>query len=105
MQFYLILLPILYLIVSYISIYKMHTIFTRILRLAMGILLLIVVAISTLQFPTENWWVFVVLLLLVGNVEITAFKSSKQDHKGVQLLNLLTLILIIVYIILVFIMY
>ena len=40
MQLYLILLPILYLVVSYISIYKMPTIFTRILRIIMGILLL-----------------------------------------------------------------
>ena len=88
MQLYLILLPILYLIVSYISIYKMPTIFTRIL-----------------QFPTENWWVFIVLLLLVGNVEVTGFKAIKQDRKGLLILNLLTLLLYIVYLILVFIMY
>ncbi|MGS0651372.1 membrane stabilizing protein MspA, partial [Staphylococcus arlettae] len=43
MQLYLVLLPILYLIVSYISIYKMNTIFTRILRIIMALLLLFVV--------------------------------------------------------------
>ncbi len=105
MQLYLILLPILYLVVSYISIYKMPTIFTRILRIIMGILLLFVIAITTLQFPTENWWVFIVLLLLVGNVEVTGFKAIKQDRKGLLILNLLTLLLYIVYLILVFIMY
>lgn len=47
----------------------------------MGILLLFVVAITTLQFPKENWWVFIVLLLLVGNIEVTGFKELKGDKK------------------------
>ena len=46
MLLYLILLPILYLIVAYISIFKMRSIFTRILRIIMGVLLLFVVAIT-----------------------------------------------------------
>ena len=81
MQLYLIFLPILYLIVSYISIFKMDTIITRILRIIMSLLLLFVVAITTLSFPAVNWWVFILLLLIVGNVEITAFKHLKQDKK------------------------
>lgn len=81
MKLYLILLPLLYLIVSYISIFKMNSIFTRILRIIMAVLLLFVVAITTMQFPNENWWVFIVLLLLVGNVEVTAFKSLKMMLK------------------------
>ncbi|HGZ2948474.1 TPA: membrane stabilizing protein MspA, partial [Staphylococcus aureus] len=68
MQFYLILLAILYLIVSFISIFKMEVVFTRILRIIMGVLLLFVLALTTMSFPKENWWVFIVLLLLVGNV-------------------------------------
>ncbi|HDH6094350.1 membrane stabilizing protein MspA, partial [Staphylococcus aureus] len=71
MQFYLILLAILYLIVSFISIFKMEVVFTRILRIIMGVLLLFVLALTTMSFPKENWWVFIVLLLLVGNVEVT----------------------------------
>ncbi|GGG91168.1 hypothetical protein E2558_07285 [Staphylococcus pragensis] len=105
MKLYLLLLPILYLIVSYITIFKMHSVFTRILRIVMGILLLFVVAITTLKFPAENWWVFVVLVLLVGNVEVTAFKALKNDHKGVSILNILSLILFVIYIILTFVMY
>ncbi|HDC8462262.1 TPA: membrane stabilizing protein MspA, partial [Staphylococcus aureus] len=66
MQFYLILLALLYLVVSFISIFKMEVIFTRILRIIMGVLLLFVVALTTMSFPKENWWVFIVLLLLVG---------------------------------------
>ncbi|MDN6843129.1 MAG: membrane stabilizing protein MspA, partial [Staphylococcus equorum] len=100
MQLYLIFLPILYLIVSYISIFKMPTIITRILRIIMALLLLFVVAITTLSFPAINWWVFIVLLLIVGNVEITAFKNGKKDSKGVQILNIITVILFVVYAIL-----
>ncbi|GAA6826343.1 hypothetical protein ISO99_11105 [Staphylococcus sp. 18_1_E_LY] len=105
MQLYLILLPLLYLIVSYISIYKMNTIFTKILRIIMAILLIFVVALTTLSFAAVNWWVFVILLLIVGNVEITAFKFSKQDPKAVNILNIITAILIVIYIILTLILY
>ena len=87
--------------VSYISIFKMNSIFTRILRIIMAVLLLFVVAITTMQFPNENWWVFIVLLLLVGNVEVTAFKSLKNDVKGVNILNILSIGLFVIYIILI----
>ena len=53
MQFYLILLAILYLIVSFISIFKMEVVFTRILRIIMGVLLLFVLALTTMSFPKE----------------------------------------------------
>ncbi|MDN8977896.1 membrane stabilizing protein MspA, partial [Staphylococcus aureus] len=63
MQFYLILLAILNLIVSFISIFKMEVVFTSILRIIMGVLLLFVLSLKTMSFPKENWWVFIVLLL------------------------------------------
>ena len=100
MQFYLILLAILYLIVSFISIFKMEVVFTRILRIIMGVLLLFVVALTTMSFPKENWWVFIVLLLLVGNVEVTGFKMLKKDLKGVNILNLMSLFIFVIYFIL-----
>lgn len=100
MQFYLILLAILYLIVSFISIFKMEVIFTRISRIIMGVLLLFVLALTTMSFPKENWWVFIVLLLLVGNVEVTGFKMLKKDLKGVNILNLMSLFIFVIYFIL-----
>ncbi|AYX90477.1 membrane stabilizing protein MspA [Staphylococcus cohnii] len=105
MQLYLIFLPVLYLIVSYISIFKMNTIITRILRIIMSLLLLFVVAITTLSFPAINWWVFIVLLLIIGNVEITAFKNSKNDQKAVQILNIMSVILFVIYVILTLVLY
>ncbi|HEE1566466.1 TPA: membrane stabilizing protein MspA [Staphylococcus aureus] len=100
MQFYLILLAILYLIVSFISIFKMEVVFTSILRIIMGVLLLFVLALTTMSFPKENWWVFIVLLLLVGNVEVTGFKMLKKDLKGVNILNLMSLFIFVIYFIL-----
>lgn len=100
MQFYLILLAILYLIVSFISIFKMEVVFTRILRIIMGVLLLFVLALTTMSFPKKNWWVFIVLLLLVGNVEVTGFKMLKKDLKGVNILNLMSLFIFVIYFIL-----
>ena len=82
----------------------MHSIITRILRIIMGVLLLFVLAVTTLQFPAENWWVFIVLALLVGNVEVR-FKELKHDTKAVSILNILSVILFIIYVILTFIMY
>ncbi|HBC4279157.1 TPA: membrane stabilizing protein MspA [Staphylococcus aureus] len=100
MQFYLILLAILYLIVSFISIFKMEVVFTRILRIIMGVLLLFVLALTTMSFPKENWWVFIVLLLSVSNVEVTGFKMLKKDLKGVNILNLMSLFIFVIYFIL-----
>ncbi|HBE8290852.1 TPA: membrane stabilizing protein MspA [Staphylococcus aureus] len=100
MQFYLILLAILYLIVSFISIFKMEVVFTRILRIIMGVLLLFVLALTMMSFPKENWWVFIVLLLFVGNVEVTGFKMLKKDLKGVNILNLMSLFIFVIYFIL-----
>ncbi|MBA8771174.1 MULTISPECIES: membrane stabilizing protein MspA [Staphylococcus] len=100
---YLILLPLMYLIVGYISIFKLQIAMPKILRAIMGILLIIVVATSLIYYPAQTWWLFVVLLLLIGNVEITAFKHSKGDEKGVQILNMMTLFILVIYIIVAFI--
>src|SRR5699024_6318313 len=105
MQLYLIFLPVLYLIVSYISIFKMNTIITRILRIIMALLLLFVVAITTLLFPAVNWWVFIVLLLIVGNVEITAFKNSMNYHNAVLIVTIMTTVSFVIYFILTLVIY
>ncbi|WP_341776565.1 membrane stabilizing protein MspA [Staphylococcus simulans] len=105
MQLYLLLLPVLYLFVSYISIYKMNTIYSSVLRMVMGGLLILIVAIINLTVPPVAWWEFAVIVMLVGNVEITAFKYSKGDQKGVSLLNMMTLLIFVISTILTFVLY
>ncbi|MEJ7541317.1 membrane stabilizing protein MspA [Staphylococcus intermedius] len=97
---YLILLPLMYLVVAYISIFKMRIMMPKLLRVIMGLLLIIVVGTSLVYYPAEAWWVFVVLILLIGNIEITAFKHSKNDEKGVRILNMMSLFILIIYIVL-----
>ncbi|HCA7014194.1 TPA: membrane stabilizing protein MspA [Staphylococcus pseudintermedius] len=98
---YLILLPLMYLVVAYISIFKMRIMMPKLLRVIMGLLLIIVVATSLVYYPASTWWVFVALILLIGNVEITAFKHSKNDEKGVRILNMMSLFILVIYIVLV----
>ncbi|PCF43693.1 membrane stabilizing protein MspA [Staphylococcus delphini] len=98
---YLILLPLMYLVVAYISIFKMRIMMPKLLRVIIGLLLIIVVGTSLVYYPAETCWVFVVLILLIGNVEITAFKHSKNDEKGVRILNMMSLFILVIYIVLV----
>lgn len=105
MQLYLLLLPVLYLFVSYISIYKMNTIYSSVLRMVMGGLLILIVAMINLTVPPVAWWECAVIVMLVGNVEITAFKYSKGDQKGVFLLNVMTLLIFVISTILTFVLY
>lgn len=105
MLVYLLLLPILYLAVGYITIFKMNTTFSRILRIIMAILLLFVCAFTTVYYNSSAWWAFVVLLMLVANVEVTGFKQLKKDQKGVAILNGITVMVGIIYIILAIVLY
>lgn len=74
---------------------------TDILRIIMSILLLITVVLTLIQFSMSALWIGLVLLLLIGNVEITAFKNHKGDRKGVTILNLMTIMATVIYILLV----
>ncbi len=73
--------------------------------MVMGGLLILIVAMINLTVPPVAWWEFAVIVMLVGNVEITAFKYSKGDQKGVFLLNVMTLFIFIISTILTFVLY
>ena len=83
----------------------MKTIYATILRIIMGVLLILVVAMSNLSAPPASWWEFAVIVMLVGNVEITAFKYSKGDKKGVSILNAMTLFIFVISVILTLVVY
>jgi len=83
----------------------MNTIYASILRMIMGVLLILVVAMSNLSAPLVAWWEFAVIVMLVGNVEITAFKYSKGDKKGVSILNMMTLFIFVISVILTLVVY
>ena len=101
----LLLFTLIYLIISYLSIYQLHTMLTQALRFIMGLMLLVFLGSMIFTFPLQYWWLLAVLLCLVLNIEITAFKYRVKDKKGVQLLNLMTIFILIIYVILIFIIF
>lgn len=105
MLIYLLLLPLLYLAVSYITIFKMPVRLPKILRMVMGVVLLLICGLTTTYYHGQAWWVFAILVMLVINVEITSFKSLKQDRKGVAILNGITVMITVLYFILAIILY
>ena len=105
----LLLFTLIYLIISYLSIYQLHTMLTQALRFIMGLMLLVFLGSMIFTFPLQYWWLLAVLLCLVLNIEITAKYRSKvyrvKDKKGIQLLNLMTIFILIIYVILIFIIF
>nr|WP_263314969.1 membrane stabilizing protein MspA [Mammaliicoccus sp. Marseille-Q6498] len=101
----LLLFTFIYLIISYLSIYQLHTMLTQALRFIMGLMLLVFLGSIVFGFATHIWWLLAVLVCLVLNIEITAFKKRINDKKAVQLLNYMTIFIVVIYVILLFIIF
>ncbi|WP_323704092.1 membrane stabilizing protein MspA [Mammaliicoccus sp. Dog046] len=98
----LLLFTFIYLIISYLSIYQLHTMLTQALRFIMGLMLVVFLGSIVFGFAIEIWWILAVLVCLVINIEITAFKYRIEDKKATKLLNYMTIFILIIYIILLF---
>lgn len=99
----LLLFTIIYLIISYLSIYQLHTMLTQALRFIMGLMLIVFLGSIVFGFAIQIWWIVAVLVCLVINIEITAFKYRINDKKATKLLNYMTIFILIIYVILLFI--
>lgn len=101
----LLLFTIIYLIISYLSIYQLHTMLTQALRFIMGLMLIVFLGSIVFSFAMQAWWILAVLVCLVINVEITAFKYRIKDQKAIQLLNYMSIFILIIFAILLFIVF
>ncbi|MCJ0955444.1 MULTISPECIES: membrane stabilizing protein MspA [Mammaliicoccus] len=101
----LLLFTIIYLIISYLSIYQLHTMLTQALRFIMGLMLIVFLGSIVFSFAMQTWWILAVLVCLVINVEITAFKYRIKDQKAIQLLNYMSIFILIIFAILLFIVF
>ncbi|MDU0267407.1 membrane stabilizing protein MspA [Mammaliicoccus sciuri] len=101
----LLLFTIIYLIISYLSIYQLHTMLTQALRFIMGLMLIVFLGSIVFSFTMQTWWILAVLVCLVINVEITAFKYRIKDQKAIQLLNYMSIFILIIFAILLFIVF
>ncbi|KAA1039668.1 hypothetical protein ERX35_006225 [Macrococcus equipercicus] len=98
MIFLLTLYLLIYLLVSYLSIYQYSIPLTRILRIILSIGLLLFSFSLLVGITATSWWVFLLVLALVINIEITAFKHRINDQKGVLILHIFTLMLTVLII-------
>ncbi|GGI40987.1 membrane stabilizing protein MspA [Mammaliicoccus stepanovicii] len=101
----LLLFTLIYLVISYLSIYQLHTTLTQVLRFIMGLMLIVFLGSIIFGFATNIWWLVAVLVCLVINIEITAFKYRIHDKKGVTLLNYMTLFILAIFIILIIVIF
>ncbi len=90
---------LIYLLVSYVSIYQYNIRMTRILRMILGISLLLFAFSILLRVTPTSWWAILLVLALVMNIEITSFKYKLHDDKGLLILNLFTLMLSVLIIV------
>lgn len=90
---------LIYLLVSYVSIYQYNIRMTRILRMVLGISLLLFAFSILLRVTPTSWWAILLVLALVINIEITSFKYKLHDDKGLLILNLFTLMLSVLIIV------
>lgn len=96
---------LIYLVVSYMTIYRFNLSITRILRMVFGIAILFFASSILMGVTPNSWWVLTLVLALVINIEITAFKFKRHDIKGLQILNTFTVMLTLLIIILTFYIY
>lgn len=101
----LLLFTLIYLIISYLSIYQLHSMLTQALRFIMGLMLIVFLGSIVFSFPMQSWWILAVLVCLIINIEITAFKYRIKDQKANQLLNYMSIFILIIFIILLFIVF
>ncbi|TDM02338.1 membrane stabilizing protein MspA [Macrococcus carouselicus] len=78
-----------YLLVSYLSIYQLNMRPTQAARLIFG-MALIIFASTWLSGLPGSLWVILLVICLVINIEITAFKAKIHDMKGQQILHIFT---------------
>lgn len=90
---------LIYLLVSYVSIYQYNIRMTRILRMILGISMLLFAFSILLRVTPTSWWAILLVLALVMNIEITSFKYKLHDDKGLLILNLFTLMLSVLIIV------
>ncbi|GGB08095.1 hypothetical protein ERX37_06520 [Macrococcus hajekii] len=84
------LLIVTYLLIAYLSLYFFNTKLTQIARIIFGIAL-IIFSFTWLYGLSGSLWVILIVICLVINIEITAFKFKINDSKALQILHIFTI--------------
>ncbi|WP_414050772.1 membrane stabilizing protein MspA [Macrococcus animalis] len=88
------LFTIMYLIVSYTSIYNFKMNILNILRIILGLGFCFFVYTSVMHIPGNiKYWITLLALCLFMNIEISAFKNKFNDAKAKTILDIFSLII------------
>lgn len=99
MSLLVILYLALYLIVSYLSIYRFNMKITQILRIIFGIGIFLFLTSAFMFLGFKGYLIISLVFFLIANVEITAFKHSRNDQKALLILNMFTVAITLLIII------
>lgn len=88
------LFTLMYLIISYTSIYKLHIPVLNILRIILGLGLCFFVFTSVMHIPGNiKYWITLLALCLLMNIEISAYKNKFNDQKAKLILDIFSIII------------
>lgn len=82
-----------YLVMSYTTIYRFTFPITMYLRIVFAFVLMLFAGTILIGVTTTSWWIVVLVLALIINIEILAFKHKIHDNKAVKILNIFTALL------------
>lgn len=88
----IILLMIMYLIISYTSIYMINMRLLDFLRIILGAVFVVFIFIALMHLGTIKFWIILLALCLFLNIEISNYKFKFNDKKAKLILDLFSII-------------
>lgn len=96
----IILLMMMYLIVSYTSIYMINMRLLDFLRIILGALFVVFIFVALMHLGTIKFWITLLALCLFLNIEISNYKFKFNDQKAKLILNLFSIVMALMIIVL-----
>ncbi len=100
MIFLIALFTIMYLIVSYTSIYHFKMNILNILRIILGLGYCFFIYTSVMHIPENmKYWITLLAICLLMNIEIAAYKYKFNDSKAKRILDIFSLVIALMVIV------
>ncbi|TDM45451.1 hypothetical protein ETI08_08750 [Macrococcoides goetzii] len=102
MIFLITLLTLMYLIVSYTSIYHLKLNILNILRIILGLGYSFFIFTSVMHIPGNmKFWITLLAICLLLNIEIAAYKHKFNDSKAKRILDIFSLVIALMVIVII----
>ncbi len=96
----IILLMMMYLIISYTSIYMINMRLLDFLRIILGAVFVVFIFIALMHLGTIKFWITLLALCLFLNIEISNYKFKFNDKKAKLILDLFSIVTALMIIVL-----